>query len=102
MYGKFLALRSSEASCGPQSSILRLLLKREAPTRPLFARGGDRRLANATVLALVDSNKTIANEQTQVARQRRPLKALEVREPRRRNRAGLNQRRQPGELGAAN
>ena len=50
----------------------------------------------------MDLNEPVANETTEVAGQRRPLKALEVREARGRNRAGLNQRRQQGELRASN
>jgi hypothetical protein len=81
---------------------LRLPPERESPPRGLFAGWRDRHFTDATVLALVDSNKSVSNETTQVACQRGPLKALEVREAPGRNRAGLNQRRQQGELGAPN
>jgi hypothetical protein len=100
--GKFSALRFSGANCRRQGCVLRPLPERESAPRGLLAGRRDRHLANATVLALVDSNKTIANEQTQVARQRRSLEALEVREAGGGNGSGLNQRRQKGELGAAN
>jgi hypothetical protein len=100
--GKFLVLRSFGPSRCRQGGVLRLLPERESAPRGLLAGRRDRRFANATILAFLNPNKPIANKQTQIARQRRPLEALEVREPRRGNRAGLNQRRQEGELGAAN
>ena len=42
----------------------------------------------------MDLNEPVANQTTEVAGQRGPLKTLEFREARGRNRAGLNQRRQ--------
>ena len=85
-----------------QSRVLRPPPEGEGAPRGLFAGGRDRHLADASVFALVDSNKPIPNEQTQIAGQGRPLEALEVRKARGRNRAGLNQRRQERELGASN
>ena len=85
-----------------QSRILGLLPEREGAAGSLFAGRRDRDLANATVLAFMDLNEPVANEERQVARQRRPLEALEVREARRRNGAGLDQRREQGELCAPN
>jgi hypothetical protein len=85
-----------------QGRVLRLSPEWEGPAGGFFAGRGDHYFANATVLAFVDSNKPISNETTQAARQRGPLKALKVRQARGRNRAGLNQRRQQGELRASN
>ena len=85
-----------------QGRVLGLLPEWEGPAGGFFAGRRDHYFANATVRAFVDSNKPISNETTQVARQRGTLKTLEFREARGRNRAGLNQRRQQGELGASN
>jgi len=50
----------------------------------------------------MDLNEPVANQTTEVAGQRGPLKTLEFREAGGRNRAGLNQRRQQSELRAPN
>jgi hypothetical protein len=81
-----------------QSRVLRLLPEEISASRRLFAGLRDRDLANTTVLAFMDLNEPIANEERQVPRQRRSLEALEAREARRRNGSGLDQRRQQGEL----
>ena len=88
--------------CRRQSRVLRLLPEGEGASRGLFAGRRDRRLTDATVLAFLDLDEPVANETTEVAGQRGPLKTLEFREARGRNRAGLNQRRQQGELRAPN
>src|ERR1700677_3438555 len=98
----FSALRSPGARCRRQSRVLRFLPEREGAARRLFAGGCDRDFADATVLAFMDLNEPVANETTEVAGQRGPLKTLKFREARGRNRAGLNQRRQQGELRASN
>jgi hypothetical protein len=85
-----------------QGRVLGFLPEWEGPAGGFFAGRRDHYSANATVRAFVDSNKPVANETTQVARQRGSLKALKVRQAGGRNRAGLNQRRQQGELGASN
>src|SRR5258708_39285573 len=88
--------------CRRQGRVLGFLPEWEGPAGGFFAGRRDHYSANATVRAFVDSNEPVANETTEVARQRGPLKALEFREARGRNRAGLNQRRQQGELRASN
>ena len=85
-----------------QSRVLRLLPEGISAPRGLFAGRRDRDFADATVLAFMDLNEPVANETTEIAGQRGPLKTLEFREARGRNRAGLNQRRQQGELRASN
>jgi hypothetical protein len=50
----------------------------------------------------MDLNEPVANQTTEVAGQRGPLKTLKFREARGRKRAGLNQRRQKRELRASN
>jgi hypothetical protein len=88
--------------CRRQSRVLRFLPEREGASGRLFAGRRDRDFADATVLAFMDLNEPVANETTEVAGQRGPLKALEIRKPRGRNGAGLNQCREQGELGAPN
>jgi hypothetical protein len=83
-----------------QSRILRFLPEGISASRGLLAGRRDRHLADPTVLTLVDSNKPIPHETSQVAGQCGPLQALEIRKPRGRQWASLNQRRQERELGA--
>jgi hypothetical protein len=85
-----------------QSRVLRLLPERECAAGRLFAGRCDRNFADATVLTFMDLNEPVANETTEIAGQRGPLKTLEFREARGRNRAGLHERRQQGELRASN
>jgi hypothetical protein len=100
-YRNFLAFDSSCAH-RRQSGVLRFLPERKGASRGVFASRGDRHFPNAAVLAFMDLNETVANKPTQVPGQCGPLETLELREARGRNRAGLNQRRQQGELRASN
>ena len=97
--GNFLVLGSSGAGCR-QSGVLSLLPEGISPAGGFLSGRCDPDLANPAILAFLDFNIPVPQERTEVAGQGRPLEAEELRKAGRWQGAGLNERRQQGELGS--